>query len=32
MAKGFEGTIVNLKIYANKESFYFLTNEEEYLF
>ena len=32
MAKGFEGTIVNLKIYANKESFYFLTNEKEYLF
>ncbi len=30
--KGFEGTIVNLKINANKESFYFLTEEEEYLF
>lgn len=32
MTKGFEGTIVNLKINANKESFYFLTEEEEYLF
>jgi len=32
MAKGFEGTIVNLKINAKKESFYFLTEEEEYVF
>lgn len=32
MTKGFEGTIVNLKINANKDSFYFLTSEEEYLF
>ena len=32
MTKGFEGTIVNLKINADKESFYFLTSEEEYLF
>lgn len=32
MSKGFEGTIVNLKINANKESFYFLTSEEEYIF
>lgn len=32
MTKGFEGTIVNLKINANKESFYFLTGEEEYIF
>jgi anti-sigma regulatory factor (Ser/Thr protein kinase) len=32
MSKGFEGTIVNLKINANKESFYFLRDEEEYIF
>lgn len=32
MLEGFEGTIVNLKINANKESFYFLTSEEKYLF
>jgi anti-sigma regulatory factor (Ser/Thr protein kinase) len=32
ISKGFEGTIVNLKINANKESFYFLTGEEEYIF
>lgn len=32
MSKVFEGTIVNLKINANKESFYFLTGEEEYIF
>lgn len=32
MSKGFEGTIVNLKINADKESFYFLTEEKEYLF
>lgn len=31
MTKGFEGTIVNLKINANKESYYSLT-EEEYIF
>lgn len=29
ISKGFEGTIVNLKINANKESFYFLTDEED---
>lgn len=32
ISKGFEGTVVNLKINANKESFYFLTEEKEYLF
>lgn len=32
ISKGFEGTVVNLKINANKESFYFLTDEEEYIF
>ncbi|MCL5062177.1 MAG: ATP-binding protein [Nitrospiraceae bacterium] len=32
MSKGFEGTIVNLKINANKESFYFLRGEEEFIF
>lgn len=32
MSKGFEGTIVNLKINADKESFYFLTDKEEYIF
>lgn len=31
MTKGFEGTVVNLKINANKESYYSLT-EEEYIF
>jgi hypothetical protein len=30
--EGFSGTIVNLKIRANKESFYLLTEEDEYLF
>lgn len=32
ISKGFEGTIVNLKINANKESFYFLRGEEELIF
>lgn len=32
LTEKFEGTIVNLKINASKESFYFLTSEEEYLF
>lgn len=32
MSAGFKGTIVNLEINANKESFYFLTSEEKYLF
>lgn len=33
ITKGFDGTIVNLKINANKKSFYFLTTEKkEYLF
>lgn len=32
MSKGFEGTIVNLKINADKESYYSLTDEEEYIF
>lgn len=32
MSKGFEGAMVNLKINANKESFYFLTDEKEYIF
>lgn len=32
MTEGFEGTIVNLKINADKESFYFLTEEKEYIF
>lgn len=32
ITKGVEGTIVNLEIYSNKESFYFLKDEEEYIF
>lgn len=32
MTKGLEGTVVNLKINADKETFYFLTEEEEYIF
>jgi len=32
ITKGFEGTVVNLKINADKETFYFLTEEEEYIF
>lgn len=32
MTRGFEGTVINLKINADKESFYFLTEEKEYLF
>jgi hypothetical protein len=32
MTKGLEGTVVNLKINADKETFYLLTEEEEYIF
>lgn len=32
ITKGFNGTIVNLEINANKESLYFLTDEEKYIF
>lgn len=32
ITKGIEGTIVNLEINSNKESFYFLKDEEEYIF
>lgn len=32
ITKGVEGTIVNLEIYSNKESFYFLKDEEDYIF